>query len=78
MATGASRGIGRAIATGYVDTGWISQPNDGEREWIKEQALPKRWGEPEDVARVAVFVASDDSSCFTGTTVLVDGGAALV
>jgi 3-oxoacyl-[acyl-carrier protein] reductase len=67
-----------AIAPGYVDTGWISQLDDAERESIKEQALLKRWGEPEDVARVAVFLASDDSSYLTGTTILVDGGAALV
>lgn len=67
-----------AIAPGYVDTGWISQLNDEERESVKGQILLRRWGEPEDVARVAVFLASDDSSYLTGTTILVDGGAALV
>jgi 3-oxoacyl-[acyl-carrier protein] reductase len=66
-----------AIAPGYIDTGWISQLDDEERESIKEQALLKRWGQPEDVAGAAVFLASDDSSYLTGTTILVDGGAAL-
>ena len=34
----------------------------------------KRLGEPSDVASVALFLASDESSYITGTTVFVDGG----
>jgi len=34
----------------------------------------KRWGEVEDIAGVAVFLASDASSYMTGTDVIVDGG----
>jgi NAD(P)-dependent dehydrogenase (short-subunit alcohol dehydrogenase family) len=34
-----------------------------------------RVGEPEDVARCALFLATDDSSFITGTHVVVDGGA---
>ncbi len=33
-----------------------------------------RWGEPEDVARMALFLASDDSSWITGQFFVVDGG----
>jgi NAD(P)-dependent dehydrogenase (short-subunit alcohol dehydrogenase family) len=36
-----------------------------------------RMGEPEDVARVAVFIASDDSRFMTGQTFMVDGGCVL-
>jgi len=34
----------------------------------------KRYGEPEEVASVFVFLASDDASFITGTTLVVDGG----
>jgi len=34
----------------------------------------KRLGQPEDVARAALFLASDDSAWITGTSLDVDGG----
>lgn len=46
-------------------------------EWVEEQRLKvplKRLGGPEEVAKVAVFLASPLASYVTGTNVLVDGG----
>ena len=37
----------------------------------------QRIGEPEDVARVAVWLASDEADYITGTTIFVDGGMTL-
>jgi 3-oxoacyl-[acyl-carrier protein] reductase len=35
---------------------------------------PGRFGQPEDIARVAVFLASDDSSWLTGERITASGG----
>jgi len=63
-----------AICPGSIDTGWISALSEAERDKLKEKILLKRWGQPEDIAKVAVFLASDESSFMTGSVVLVDGG----
>ena len=53
--------------------------------WETEEALRKllklipygRIGEPEDIAKAAVWLASDESDYVTGTTLFVDGGMTL-
>jgi glucose 1-dehydrogenase len=37
-----------------------------------------RIGSPEEIAKVALFLASDDASYISGTTIYVDGGLTLV
>jgi NAD(P)-dependent dehydrogenase (short-subunit alcohol dehydrogenase family) len=37
-----------------------------------------RFGKPDEIAKAAVFLASDDSSFVTGTELFVDGGAAQI
>lgn len=44
------------------------------REMIEKQTPLGRIGKPDDVAKVAVFLASDDSGWITGETLLVSGG----
>lgn len=68
-----------AIAPGAIRTG-INRP-----AWDTEEALKSlvtlipygRIGEPADIARAAVWLASDDSDYVVGTTLFVDGGMTL-
>lgn len=63
-----------AIAPGYVATR-IQEELSPEKRHAIEQATPlKRFGRPEDIARTAVYFASEDSAYVTGQTLLVDGG----
>lgn len=66
-----------AICPGSIDTGWISALPNKEKKKLKETILRKRWGEPEDIAKVAVFLASDDADFITGATIVVDGGESI-
>ncbi|MBR1988934.1 MAG: SDR family oxidoreductase, partial [Firmicutes bacterium] len=41
----------------------------------KKATIPlRRYGTPEDVANLAAFLASEDSSYITGQTITIDGG----
>ena len=70
-----SRGVrANAIAPGFIETAMTAQLSDEVRkEWMKTIPL-RRGGQAEDVANVAVFLASDLSSYVTGQVIQVDGG----
>ena len=65
------------VCPGWIDTP-MSQPfldeTPGGREFAGKIAPLGRIGRPEDVAEVALFLASDESRFVTGTSVNVDGG----
>ncbi len=70
------------VRVNAVAPGWIRTPmtsalqNDAERASAVLQRVPAgRWGEPKDVARVVLFLASGASSYLSGHTIPVDGGA---
>ena len=47
-----------------------------ERDTREGRGIPLgRVGEPEDIARAALFLASDDAAWITGIELVVDGGA---
>lgn len=72
------------IRANVVCPGWIDTPMNTEYienlgglkevEKMLETVQPLGTGRPEQVAAVAVFLASDESSLVTGTSILVDGG----
>ena len=71
----ASRGITvNAIAPGYIQTEMTEHLSEEAKKAFLNVIPLKRPGTPEDVARVAVFLASDDASYMTGQVVCVDGG----
>jgi len=62
-----------AIAPGFIETKMTEQlPQDVRQEWIKTIPL-RRGGKPEDVANVALFLASDLSAYVSGQVINVCG-----
>jgi meso-butanediol dehydrogenase/(S,S)-butanediol dehydrogenase/diacetyl reductase len=64
------------IATPAVINGIINRSRDPERarKNSEEKHPMGRLGEPEEIARVVLFLASDDASLMTGSIVVADGG----
>jgi NAD(P)-dependent dehydrogenase (short-subunit alcohol dehydrogenase family) len=65
-----------AIGPGYINTNMTSFMStfDGITDLALTQIPLKRMGEPTDVANAALFLASDESSYFTGEILHPDGG----
>jgi len=59
---------------GPIETPMVGQMTPERQRWAEENVPLGRWGQPEDVARMALFLASDDASFITGAMFVVDGG----
>jgi len=62
------------MVLGSINTGWVDWLDEGTLKSYKSSISLGRFGEPEEVASVAVFLACDDSSYITGQSIVVDGG----
>jgi glucose 1-dehydrogenase len=68
------------IAPGAIATDMNKEVlEDQQKKEKKEQKIPvHRIGQPEEIAKVALFLASEDASYIAGTKIYVDGGLTLV
>ena len=66
-----------AVLPGWIDTALTARARQqvaGLNERVLERTPAGRWGEPDDMAGVAVFLASAASDFITGVAIAVDGG----
>ncbi|MEJ8824947.1 SDR family oxidoreductase [Variovorax humicola] len=63
-----------SISTGVIETNQTRAAEESGMGPLHARQTAGRLGRPEEVARVALFLASDDSSYVTGTDIVVDGG----
>jgi 3-oxoacyl-[acyl-carrier protein] reductase len=70
-----SRGITvNAVAPGFIETDMTDKLSAEMREHMLKQIPLERLGQPEEIAKVVRFLASEDASYMTGQTLHVDGG----
>lgn len=71
----ASRGItANAVAPGFITTDMTDGLNEEIQQSMMSQIPLGRFGKPEEVAKAALFLASDEASYMTGQTLHLDGG----
>jgi NAD(P)-dependent dehydrogenase (short-subunit alcohol dehydrogenase family) len=63
-----------AIAPGWIDTPLTSTMAPSRRRWVEEHVPQGRYGVPEELAGMALYLASPASDYCTGQTFPVDGG----
>jgi 3-oxoacyl-[acyl-carrier protein] reductase len=70
-----SRGIRvNAICPGYIETPMTAGMSPLKQKVVLSRTPLGRWGEPDEVAATALFLASDDSSFYTGQWLSPNGG----
>jgi 3-oxoacyl-[acyl-carrier protein] reductase len=65
------------IAPGFIETAFGAGAGEEWRRTVVESTPLERWGTPEDVAGVAVFLASPAAAFLTGQMVMVGGGVVM-
>ena len=64
-----------ALALGNIRTpATFEQLDEDSRKALAQEAPLRRWGDPQEVGKAAIFLASDLSGFITGQTIVVDGG----
>ncbi|AMV17656.1 SDR family NAD(P)-dependent oxidoreductase [Planctomyces sp. SH-PL14] len=63
------------IAPGWIRTAWGDGASNAWQERVLRETPLRRWGLPEDIARLARFLVSDEASFITGQVINSNGGA---
>lgn len=66
-----------AIAPGFIDTDMTKVLNEDQKKNIMSQVPLKRLGQADDIANLALFLASEQSNYITGQVIHVDGGMSM-
>ena len=62
------------VAPGFIDTDMTSYIGENERNEILKKIPLNKFGSPEDISKLVMFLMSDDASYITGQTISIDGG----
>ena len=62
-----------AISCGVIDTQMNMCFNEEERAVLTDEISLMRFGQPEEIGKIAVFLAKEDSSFVTGQIITADG-----
>ncbi len=63
------------IAPGWIRTAWGENASEKWQERVRHETPLGRWGTPEDIAKMARFLASSEADFITGQVIRVNGGA---
>ena len=66
-----------AIACGFIETDMTSSLPDEYKKKMTDMTSLKRFGRPEEIAKITAFLLSDDAKYITGHVLTVDGGLAI-
>ena len=62
------------VAPGFIDTDMTSYIGENERNEILKKIPLNKFGSPEDISKLVMFLISDEASYITGQTISIDGG----
>ena len=62
------------VAPGFIDTDMTSYIGQNERNEILKKIPLNKFGSPEDISKLVMFLISDEASYITGQTISIDGG----
>ena len=66
-----------AVAPGFIHTPMTDKLTEEQKAAMLAQIAMKRYGEPEEIAGVVSFLASDDASYVTGQVIEISGGISM-